>query len=362
MNDFIPGLRLNEQFFGEVIRPLLHHHYPHLTYCAARIGSGSDVLGYDTPMSTDHDWGIRQQLFLREADFEQHGTAIHELFRQRFPPTYQGYSVHFGEPDEEGTRLLAEANAGAINHRVEVTTIGRFLANQLPFDPLGEITAADWLVTPQQKLLEVTRGQVFVDDWGELTAVRQKLAWYPHDIWLYLLMAQWSRIGQEEHFLGRTGYVDDDLGSQLLAGRLVHDVMLLCFLMEKRFAPYPKWFGTAFKELTCYEALQPTLRQVLLAEHWQQREKHLRAAYEFVAQKHNELGLTEWVEPTVRNFFGRPFQVINAGRFATPLYHAITDETVRQIKFAIGSIDQFSDNTDMRENLWLHQRLRELYR
>jgi hypothetical protein len=64
MAEFIPGLKLNELFFEEVIRPLLADTYPNLTYSAARIGSGSNVLGYDTPMSTDHDWGIRQQLFL----------------------------------------------------------------------------------------------------------------------------------------------------------------------------------------------------------------------------------------------------------------------------------------------------------
>ncbi len=361
MSDFIPGLKLNELFFKEVIQPLLASTYPHLTYSAARLGTGSDVLGYDTPMSTDHDWGIRQQLFLSETDFEQHGAAIHELFRHRFPPIFRGYPVHFGPADEEGTRLMEEKSDGLIDHRVEVTTIGRFMANHLPFDPMAGPTVADWLVTPQQKLLEVTKGQLYADSWGELTAIRQKLAWYPHDVWLYLLMAQWARIGQEEAFVGRTGHVDDDLGSQLLAGRLVHDIMLLCFLMEKQYAPYPKWFGTAFKELTCYEALQPILRQALLAENWQEREKPLCVAYEFVARKHNELGLTEWVDPTVRYFHGRPFQVIYADRFTQPLYRTIADESVRRIPVPIGTIDQFSDNTDLRESLVTHKRLRLLY-
>jgi hypothetical protein len=195
---------------------------------------------------------------------------------------------------------------------------------------------------------------------GAVTAVRQKLAWYPHDVWLYLMACQWTRLGQEEHFLGRTGYVGDELGSQLLAGRLVHDIMLLCFLQEKRFAPYPKWFGTAFRELPGYEALHTPLRQTLLAADWQERERHFCTAYEWVARRYNELGLTEWVDPTVRPFFGRPFQVLFAGRFSEALGEAITDENVRKLPI-IGSIDQFSDNTDLRESLALHQRLKALY-
>jgi hypothetical protein len=361
MSEFIPSLKLNQQFYEEIIRPLLDQHYPNLTYSAARMGSGSDVLGYDTPMSTDHDWGIRQQLFLSEADHAAHGADIHELFRQQFPHTFRGFPVHFGPANEEGTRLLAEKTEGPVAHRVEVVTVRKFSGRFLTFDPFAEPTVQEWLTTPQQLLLSMTRGKVYHDGLGEVTAVRQKLAWYPHDVWLYLLVCQWTRIGQEEHFLGRTGYVGDDLGSQLLAGRLVHDLMLLCFLMERRYAPYPKWFGTAFKELACAADLGETLRQVLLADNWQTREKHLCAAYENVARQHNALGLTEMVEPTVRPFHDRPFQVIDAGRFCSALWQQITDEAVRQIPVAIGSIDQFSDNTDLREHVELHQYLQQLY-
>jgi hypothetical protein len=67
MSEFIPSLKLNQLFYEEIIRPLLHQHFPNIPYSAARLGGGSDVLGYDTPMSTDHDWGIRQQLFLTPA-------------------------------------------------------------------------------------------------------------------------------------------------------------------------------------------------------------------------------------------------------------------------------------------------------
>lgn len=38
--------------------------------------------------------------------------------------------------------------------------------------------------------------------------------------------------------------------------------MRLCFLMEKQYAPYPKWFGTAFAQLDCAERLLPVFEEV----------------------------------------------------------------------------------------------------
>ncbi|MCP5094763.1 MAG: DUF4037 domain-containing protein, partial [Chloroflexi bacterium] len=176
-----------------------------------------------------------------------------------------------------------------------------------------------------------------------------------------ILACQWARIGQEEHFMGRTGLLGDDVGSRLLASRLVHDVMLLCFLMEKRYAPYPKWFGTAFAELDCAPQLSPILQAILSAETWQAREEHLCAAYSFVAEMYNRLDITDPMRTTCVQFHERPFQVIDAGHFEAAIRKQIKDERIRQIKTSIGSLDQFSNSTDLRSYPAVHRRLATLY-
>ena len=65
---FVPGLELCEAFYREAVRPILDAGFPGLTHAAALIGDGSDVLGYDTPVSRDHQWGPRLILFLSAAD------------------------------------------------------------------------------------------------------------------------------------------------------------------------------------------------------------------------------------------------------------------------------------------------------
>lgn len=89
MTIFTPSLDLNEQFYHEVVRPILAAEFPGLAHSAARLGGGSDVLGFDDAMSADHDWGIRQQIFLRKEDQARWVTAL--TLSHQLPYTYRGY-------------------------------------------------------------------------------------------------------------------------------------------------------------------------------------------------------------------------------------------------------------------------------
>jgi hypothetical protein len=259
----------------------------------------------------------------------------------------------------------APATSGRIAHKIPVYPLRGLLTNWLGADPFGALTAVDWLLMPQQKLLEVTAGRVFHDGLGELEPVRARLAYYPPDVWRYLLAAQWTRISQQEAFVGRAGEVGDDVGSAVIAAALVRDLMGLCFLLERRYAPYSKWFGTAFAELRCAPRLMPHFRKLLRAASWQERDVALAPVYELGAGLHNELEITEPVDPQVRYYHGgRPFQVIHGERFAETLLATIEDPEVRAIVQRAGPIrsaDQVSDNVDVVSTPERVAKLRTLY-
>ncbi|MGH3145223.1 MAG: DUF4037 domain-containing protein [Rubrobacter sp.] len=360
MPEFVGGLRLSGRFYEEAVAPVIASAFPGLVYSAARIGSGSEVLGYDTDLSTDHEWGPRLQLFLAERDHRSYAGRIVTLLSRELPPEFMGYSTHFGEPDEEGVQIPEKAS-GPVNHKVEVHTVRRFFESWTGLDPCKELEPTDWLLVPQQKLLEVTAGRVYHDGLGELEDVRARLAYYPEAVWLCLLAAQWWRISQQEAFVGRTGEVGDELGSKLIAANLVHDLMRLCFLMEKRYAPYSKWFGTAFARLECAGALIPIFERVLRADHWKEREEHLIRAYEYVACMHNALGITTPIETRVSRYHDRPFLVIHADRFARAIEAAIEDPEVGVLRARFGSVDQFVDSTDVLSRPAVYGRLRAMY-
>lgn len=364
MPQFIPGIELSRRFYGETVRPLLDTYFPDLPHAAAHIGEGSDVLGFDTEMSTDHGWGPSVTLFLADADIHL-AQNIHDLMTRKLPHVFHGYPVNFAEaPDEPGTLIMKETTEGVVSHRVSVTTVSAFFQKHLAYSIDQPLYAADWLSFPSQILRALTSGAVYFDSVGELTSIRAQLAYYPRDVWLYLLAAGWQRIGQEEHLMPRAGYVGDELGSSIIGSRLVRDIMALCFLMEKQYAPYPKWFGTAFNGLACAGDLSPILWSVQRAASWQERESALSKAYEFLARAHNALGITEKLPESVSSFHNRPFKVIHAERFAEAILARITDPDVQCIASSrplIGSIDQFSDSTDLCSNASWRQLLRNLY-
>lgn len=249
---FVPGLRLAGEFYAEVVRPLLDAAFPGLRYTAGLLGPGSEVLGFDTERSTDHDWGPRLLLFLTPNDSERHARAITIMLTERLPGAFRGYPVAF-----------CLTGDGVARHRVQVTELGGWLTGQLGFDPRSGVTVPDWLAVPSQQLAEVTAGAVFHDGPGELSRARTRLEWYPGDVWRYVLGCQWVRIAQEEAFPGRCAEVGDELGSAVVTARLARDLMRLWLLMNRRYPPYSKWLGTAFSRVPGTAPLAASLTAAL---------------------------------------------------------------------------------------------------
>jgi hypothetical protein len=323
---FIPGVELARAFYFEVVAPILGD----MPHSAARIGWGSDVLGFDTERSADHGWGPRVQVFV-DADSVQ---AVRKTVGDGLPDEFRGYPTRFGWDEVP------------VSHHVEIDALDRWLCGRLGFDPLAEVTTRDWLATPQQILLEVTGGAVFHDPLGDLTRAREALAWYPGDVWLWLLACQWRRIDQEEPFVGRAAEVGDELGSRVVVARLVRDFVRMCFLQERRYAPYSKWLGSSFRALGAHDLLGASLLDLLAATDYEQRERLLVEVAQRVAGRHNELGITEPVDERVRFFHERPYRVLGSARFVDACLERVSDPWLRSLP-PTGAVDQFVDSTDV---------------
>lgn len=361
MPRFIPGLRLSKLFYETEVKPILNRVFPRLRHSAALIGWGSEVLGFDTPISRDHHWGPRVLLFLSEKDSPKFKDNVSATLSAELPYEFKGYSTNYSKPEPNGVRHPERITSGPVNHMVNIYTVRSFFKSRLGFDLNRRITISDWLTFPQQRLLEFTSGEVYYDGLGQLVKARERLQYYPQDVWFYMMAAQWIRISQEEAFVGRTGHVGDELGSQVVAARLVREIIKLSFLIERTYAPYSKWLGTAFSRLEIAKDLTPMLSRALQAKTWKIRERALSEAYVLLATQHNALKITKPLPTKITNYFSRPYSVIFAERFAQAIKQAIKDPAVKKIATDIGSIDQFTDSTNVVEDLALIRRLRTAY-
>jgi hypothetical protein len=338
--EFVPGVVLNREFYIEVVGPLLGAR----THSSGLLGWGSDVLGFDTERSTDHGWGPRLTVFVAPEDVE----TVRADMDEHLPEVFRDWPVRFGW------------DAEPVTHHVNVTTLREWLRRGLGHDPRDGMDALDWLVVPQQLLLGVVRGAVYHDGLGELEPLRQMLAWFPDSVWQWLVACQWRKVAQEEAFVGRAAEVGDAPGAQITCARLVREVMRLHFLLARTYAPYTKWFGTAYRELPAAAEMIPELQAALDATTEPARETALCALYEAVAALHNRAGLTEPVDAEVRPFYGRPYRVLKADRFVDACIEQLQDPWLKSLPL-IGSIDQFVDSTDVLAYPEVAQRLRLVY-
>jgi hypothetical protein len=340
------GLELARRFYIEAVHPIVRATCPGVVHSAARIGRGSEVLRSDDRVSQDHDWGPRLELFLGPADRDRYAERLAGAFAEDLPRRFRGYSTSFGL-DEDGVGVRIDVAPGEpVAHRVEILEVADWCEAMLGFDPRSGVGWFDWLATSSHRLAEVTGGEVFHDGLGDIGRIRTALAYYPRDVWLYMLASQWQRIAQEEAFVGRCGQIGDDLGARVVAARLIRDVMRLCLLMERRYPPYSKWLGSAFGRLDCARFLGPLLISALRASDTAELQLRLAAAYEAVAEMHNTLKIAKPIDARTRPFWNRGYPVILADRFAIAIRHQIRPGPLRDLPL-IGSVDQFADSTDV---------------
>src|SRR6476661_2839436 len=133
--------------------------------------------------------GPRLDLFLDAGAAEACAEPIRNALGERLPNPIDGWPTHFRESDDPFDPIgRMELTEGAVNHRVLVDDVGGWLRVQLGVGAWpAELTVREWLSIPQQRLAEATGGAVFHDEPGELTAARRRLAWYPEQVWRYLL-------------------------------------------------------------------------------------------------------------------------------------------------------------------------------
>jgi hypothetical protein len=137
-------------------------------------------------------------------------------------------------------------------------------------------------------------------------------------------------------------------------------MMRLALLLDRRYAPYQKWLGTAFAQSRHPDDLPTHLAGAVHAPNIAARESALASAYAALARRHNGAGLTSALDPAPRTYHDRAAQVLMADRFTDACLATIDDPVLKALPL-IGAIDQVIDNTDVLSEPERYRQLASLY-
>ena len=249
------GLELARAYFEEYGRPMLEEQFPELLpkLAAGLTGSGSECFGFDDEVSRDHDFEPGFCLFLPGEDVVDRRSAfLLERAYARLPKEYNGVK-----------RSLMQPVGGA---RRGVIRIEDFLMEKTG-TPDGRLTAGQWLSLPEQSLAELTNGELYFDNAGELTRIREELAFFPEDVFRKKLAGDLLIMAQAGQYNYRRCLAHGETAAaQLAAGEFVRHAIGAVFLLNRRYRPYYKWSFRALRALPKLSLLAELMEYLLTTD------------------------------------------------------------------------------------------------
>ncbi len=254
-------IETSRAFFEEVVKPILVTHFPEITAVTAfgLFGYGSEALGLDDEYSRDHHWGVRIDALLPGSVTAVQQQEIMETVSANLPESYRGHSLYAAHL--AGAGLALDTLPGFLQR-----TIGLQRAPQ---------THVEWLHVPEEDITHVINGEVWHDEAGEFTAVRQTLQqYYPEPVRLRRI-AHWCRYfsGMGSYALKRAILRDNPYYANITFSRAVKWAVQLAFMLERIYYPYDKWIMAHFAKLPRLAApLKPLVDEAVeLSTPWERK-------------------------------------------------------------------------------------------
>lgn len=231
------GLELSRGYYEEFGKPMLETDFADiLPYLAVGlVGSGSERYGFDDEISRDHDFEPGFCIFLPGEEVVDRRRAFQlERAYAKLPKEYGGVK-----------RAPISPVGGS---RSGVLRTAEFYANAIG-TPDGALSVEQWLTLPDYALSEAVNGEVFFDNYGEFTRIRETLAQMPEDIRRKRLAGNLLIMAQAGQYnFVRCHRHGEAEAAQLACTRFVEAAMRVAFLLHGRYLPYYKWSFRALRQ------------------------------------------------------------------------------------------------------------------
>lgn len=249
------GIEISKAYFEEYGRPMLEKDFsdilPYL--CVGMVGSGSDCYGFDDEISRDHDFEPGFCIFIPNEDVvDRRKEFLLERAYAKLPKEFMGLK-----------RSLVSPVGGRRNG---VIRISDFYLNKIGSAD-GKLSVLDWLTISESYLFEATNGEIFFDNYGEFSEIRNRIMNIPEDIRLKKLAGNMLLMAQSGQYnYGRCLSHGETGAAQLAVIEFVNAAMKSVFLLNKKYMPYYKWSFRAMRDLKLFSTFSDSFEYLLTSE------------------------------------------------------------------------------------------------
>ncbi len=229
------GLDISREFYLQYGKKMLEEQFSEVIdrIAVGLAGEGSECLGFDDDISRDHDFDAGFCLWITKEDEERFGFRLERAYA-KLPKEFMG------------VRKSVLSPVGGNRHGV--ITIDDFYTRFLGA-PNAPDSIERWLYTPSESLAAATSGEVFVDDLGVFSSVRNILLnGYPEDVRKKKLAAHSVFMAQAGQYNYARCLLRNERGAaQLAIFEFVKHAISAIYLLNNRYEPFYKW---AYRGLT----------------------------------------------------------------------------------------------------------------
>lgn len=214
------------------------------------VGHGSECFGFDDQTSRDHDFETGFCLWLTKEDDEKIGFRLMRAY-DKLVKSVNG---------ERADRVVENGFQG-------VFVTGDFYRRYTGCDGAPK-TWQDWLYTNSAYFAEATNGEVFRDDLGEFTKIRNEiLHGMPEDVRIKKIGSCALKAAQSGQYNYARCLAHGEEGAAMLAlFEFVTNAIELAFLLNRKHCPYYKWALRSMDGLDKFAELKQPLEYLLTAD------------------------------------------------------------------------------------------------